>query len=224
MNRHALVLSGLISAFAAIGLCRRAEALDTCAACVAAGGVWFEDDDFCMKKLEPILGPVLEPIPEEPIEFELIPGNFNGAPGMGAYPDPLAPVIIGGNEFSIHDEFVISTPGQTEIRSTSGQLLDSFVLGGNQIAFGALADWNGATDLLLLNILEVGPGSAPGLFNLTPIDSDNDQIAGQALTLPGLGDFNFKVSFVDVASVPEPSGLAVLLASSGLLAAATRRR
>lgn len=218
MCRLLRVPAVLVLSVAALGVGRRAEAVDTCAACVAAGGVWFEEDSFCMKKLEPILGPVLEPIPEEPIEFELIPGNFNDAPGMSGYPDAIAPVMIGGHELDIHDAFVISETGQHTISDTSGDPLHSFVLGPRQMAFGALADWNAETDLLLFSILELTPGSGPDLYDITPTGNS------LPVTLPGVGDFAFSVSFTDVLAVPEPSALSacgVLFALAGLRA---RRR
>jgi len=215
--------NGLLLVFLVVGLSKPAVAVDDCAACEAQGGVWLTDGpgSFCMKKLEPIQGPVLEPIPEEDLDFELEPGNFNGALGMGAYPDALAPVI-GGHEMDIHDEFVISAPGQHTVLDSRGQDLYSFQLGDGQLAFGALADWNGNDDLLLLTLLDASPGPNPDTLRLQPLDEDGDGFAGNAVTLPGLGDFTFRVAFPAVV-VPEPSAFALAALAFAWLVGVRRR-
>ena len=212
----------------------QAHAVSDCAFCEEQGGVWLTGSlgDFCMKKLEPILGPVLEPIPEVPEpDFELEPGWFNEAPGMGSYDTPASPSMVGGAPITLRDEFVLWEPGQNTISDGNGVAVGGVVLGDNQIAFGAIADWNGLTDLVLYTVLEASLGRQPNTLDLTQVDSHPVVFTGinslqQALGQPTILNetLGLSVSFEGVAFfVPEPSAAALLVAASGLLCCARRR-
>ena len=198
-----------------------AHAVSDCAACEAEGGVWLTGTlgNFCMKKLEPILGPDLEPMPYEPEpDFELTPGNFNDAPGMSGYDTPLTPSLVGGLPITIGQDFVLSEPGQhTIVSETSNEVLGTVVLGDNQIALGGVAQWNGLDDLLLYTVLEASFGQGRSL-DLTPVSSRSVEFTGLNALQTNLGEptvanelLGMVVSFEGVQyTVPEPSSFALV--------------
>ena len=205
----------VIVALLMLGLSASAQAASDCAACEAAGGVWLTSDlgNVCMKPLKPKEGPILTKIPEEEPEFELEPGHFSGTPGLEAGPAGPAPVV-NGHEMTIHDAFLISEPGQHDVRNAQGGSLHSFSLGDNQLAFGALADWNGHTDLVLITLLEAELSLKPREMLLNPIDGDNDGHVGSAVVGSALNDHSFFASFT-ATIIPSPPAAVIGLAMLG---------